>query len=145
MGVVDDRSAPAGDRALGEVEPGHHRVAVAAPAGTDGQGALVIALARLVADRARDEAELELMAEPELSIVCFRYRPAGWEDAARLDRLNSEILDELRRQGRSLPSRTNIDGAFALRACYINPRTERSDVNQLVDDVLTIGREISAQ
>ncbi|MFV2063495.1 MAG: aspartate aminotransferase family protein [Chloroflexota bacterium] len=101
--------------------------------------------ARLVADRARDEAELELMAEPELSIVCFRYRPAGWEDAARIDRLNSEILDELRRQGRSLPSRTNIDGAFALRACYINPRTERSDVDQLVDDVLTIGRELSAQ
>jgi hypothetical protein len=29
-------------------------------------------------------------------------------------------------------------------ACFINPRTRRNDVEQLVDDVLEIGRELSA-
>ena len=34
--------------------------------------------ARMVATRARAEDELELLSEPQLSIACFRYRPAGW-------------------------------------------------------------------
>jgi aromatic-L-amino-acid decarboxylase len=99
--------------------------------------------ARRVAERARAEAELELLAEPELSICCFRYRPAGWDDPARIDALNERILSELRREGRSLPSSTRIDGAFALRACYINPRNDRGHVEQLVDDVLAVGRRLA--
>ena len=98
--------------------------------------------ARVVAERARAHDELELLAEPQLSIVCFRYRPVGWDDASRLDELNTEILAQLRQRGRSLPSSTRVDGAFALRACYINPRTRFSDVEQLVDDVLEIGRSL---
>lgn len=101
--------------------------------------------ARIVAARARAEAELELLAEPELSIVCFRYRPAGWDEGERLDRLNAEILAELRRVGRSLPSSTNVDGRFAIRACYINPRNDREHVELLVDDVLEIGRRLASK
>ncbi len=100
--------------------------------------------ARMVAARARSEPELELLSEPQLSIACFRYRPVGWDDADRLDRLNADILAELRREGRSLPSSTNVDGAFAIRACYINPRNDVAHVEMLVDDVLAIGRRLSA-
>ncbi len=101
--------------------------------------------ARIVADRARTEPELELLAEPQLSIACFRYRPAGWDDQERLNELNADILDELRRVGRSLPSSTNIDGAFAIRACYINPRNDREHVDMLVEDVLAIGRKLATE
>jgi aromatic-L-amino-acid decarboxylase len=100
--------------------------------------------ARMVAARARSEPELELMSEPQLSIACFRYRPLGWDDPERLDQLNADILAELRRVGRSLPSSTNVDGAFAIRACFINPRNDREHVELLVDDVLDIGRRLSA-
>ena len=100
--------------------------------------------ARMVAARARAEEELELLSEPQLSIACFRYRPAGWDDAERLDRLNADILRELRRVGRSLPSSTVVDDAFAIRACYINPRNDREHVELLVDDVLEVGRRLSA-
>jgi aromatic-L-amino-acid/L-tryptophan decarboxylase len=99
--------------------------------------------ARMVAARARSEPELELLAEPQLSICCFRYRPAGWEDDERVDALNEEILAELRRVGRSLPSSTRVDGALAIRACFINPRNDREHVQLLVDDVLAIGRRLS--
>ena len=47
--------------------------------------------------------------------------------------------------GRSLPSSTNVDGAFAIRACYINPRNDREHVDLLVADVLEIGRRLSAE
>jgi len=99
--------------------------------------------ARMVAARARQEPELELLSEPQLSICCFRYRPAGWDDAERLDTLNEQIIDELRREGRSLPSSTRVDGAFAIRACYINPRNDREHVELLVEDVLAVGRRLT--
>jgi aromatic-L-amino-acid decarboxylase len=99
--------------------------------------------AREVAARARQEPELELLAEPQLSVSCFRYRPAGLDDPERLDALNAEILSELRREGRSLPSSTRVNGAYAIRACFINPRNDHEHVELLVDDVLRIGRRLS--
>lgn len=99
--------------------------------------------ARLVARRARESDELELLAEPELSICCFRYRPPGWEDEERLDDLNEAILGVLRSEGRSLPSGTRVDGRFALRPCFINPRTGFEHADRLVDDVLEAGRRLT--
>ncbi|CAN5839338.1 aspartate aminotransferase family protein [soil metagenome] len=99
--------------------------------------------ARLVAERARASDELELLAEPELSICCFRYRPAGWDDEARLDELNQAVLAELRRRGRALPSSTRVDGRYAIRACFINPRSTLAEAEELVEEVLTVGRELT--
>ena len=102
--------------------------------------------ARRVAERVRDAAELELLAEPELSICCFRYRPPDWDGAdvdARLDELNAEVLRGLRRRGRSLPSSTRVDGRYAIRACFINPRTTLDEADVLVDEVLAVGRELT--
>jgi aromatic-L-amino-acid decarboxylase len=100
--------------------------------------------ARIVAARVRQEPELELLSEPQLSICCFRYRPVGWQDEERLDGLNEDILTELRREGRSLPSSTRVQGRYAIRACYINPRNDREHVEALVDDVLAVGRRLVA-
>jgi len=98
--------------------------------------------ARLVADRVRESPELELVVEPELSIAVFRYAPAGWS-GTDLDALNEQILAELRRVGVSLPSGTWLGGEFALRPCFINPRTDLEHASRLVDDVLAIGRRLA--
>jgi aromatic-L-amino-acid decarboxylase len=100
--------------------------------------------ARIVAARVRREAELELLSEPQLSVCCFRYRPVAWDDDEPLDRLNADILAELRREGRSLPSSTRVHDRYAIRACYINPRNDREHVDALVDDVLRLGRRLAA-
>jgi aromatic-L-amino-acid/L-tryptophan decarboxylase len=103
--------------------------------------------ARRVADLARASDELELLAEPELSICCFRYRPATWHGPdldERLDALNTEVLRGLRGRGRSLPSSTSVDGRFAIRACFINPRTTLAEADTLVEEVLAVGRELVA-
>lgn len=101
--------------------------------------------ARRVAERARASDELELLAEPVLSICCFRYRPAGWTDEARLDVLNEALLRGVRARGRVVTSSTRVDGRFAIRPCFINPRTTLADADALVDEVLTVGRELAAQ
>jgi aromatic-L-amino-acid/L-tryptophan decarboxylase len=100
--------------------------------------------ARLVADRARASDELELLSEPVLSICCFRFRPPGWADEARLDALNEDVLHGIRARGRVVTSSTRVDGRFAIRPCFINPRTTLADADALVDEVLTVGREVAA-
>ena len=94
-----------------------------------------IGLARHLAQRARQHPRLELLLEPELSIVCFRY--------AASDAVNAEILLRLRRATRSIPSSTVVGGRLAIRPCFINPHTQLADVDALVDHVITIGDELT--
>jgi aromatic-L-amino-acid decarboxylase len=99
--------------------------------------------ARRLADRVRSDARLELLAEPELSVVCFRYVPEGQTDDAALDVLNREILRRLQRDTPYVPTSTEVGGRFALRPCYVNPRTTEADVDGLADAVLRIGAELA--
>jgi aromatic-L-amino-acid decarboxylase len=99
--------------------------------------------ARRVAELARACDELELLAEPVLSICCFRYRPSGWSDEERLDALNEAILRGVRARGRTVTSSTRVDTRFAIRPCFINPRSTLSDAEALVEEVLTVGRELT--
>ncbi len=101
--------------------------------------------ARRVAERARASDELELLAEPVLSICCFRYRPAGWTDEARLDALNEDVVHGIRARGRTVTSSTRVDGRLAIRPCFINPRSRLADADALVDEVLAVGRELAAR
>lgn len=86
--------------------------------------------ARLLADLVRADERLELLAEPVLSICCFRYRrPELGEE--KLKELNIAIARRLRSESRCVPSTTIVNGRFAIRPCFINPRTTRADVELL--------------
>ena len=98
-----------------------------------------IAFARRVADRARRHPRLELLAEPDLSIVCFRYRR---DEGVDPDRLNKAILERLRRETPFIPSSTIVKGSFAIRPCFINPRTTEREVEGLVDSVIRLGDDL---
>lgn len=100
--------------------------------------------ARHVASRARTEPDLELLLEPELSICCFRFRPVGMDDEPALDALNDRVLRRVQARGRTVPSSTRVDGRFAIRPCFINPRTTLADADALVDEVLVVGRSLVA-
>lgn len=113
--------------------------------GRSGLAALVgrdIDRARQLAALVRDHSELELMLEPELSVVCFRYlgrSPGG----AGLDALNAAILERLRSSTPYAPSLTRVRGEFALRPVFLNPRTRDEDVEGLLAHVVRLGRELS--
>lgn len=95
-----------------------------------------IAMAERLADTVREHPDLELMAHG-LSIVCFRYRPAGTPAGPELDELNRRLLRTLQLGGRSFLSGTTVRGGFALRACVVNPGTREEDVEALVSEVLS--------
>jgi aromatic-L-amino-acid decarboxylase len=94
--------------------------------------------ARHVADRVRADGCLELLSEPVLSICCFRYRTKGLDDAA-LNALNAKIARRLRSETPFVPSTTMVRGRFAIRPCFVNPRTTLADVDGMVDAVRRIG------
>jgi glutamate/tyrosine decarboxylase-like PLP-dependent enzyme len=100
--------------------------------------------ARRVAGRVRAHAGLELLAEPVLSICCFRVKPRGVSDEAALDALNEKVLFAVRKRGRAIPSHTRVNGRFALRPCFINPRQGLPEADLVVDEVLLAAREIGA-
>jgi glutamate/tyrosine decarboxylase-like PLP-dependent enzyme len=99
-----------------------------------------VAFAREIAERAKAHPRLELLMEPQLSVVCYRYRPGPGIDA---DELNRVILDRLRRETAVAPSSTRVGGRFAIRPCFINPRTTRREVAELVDAVIRFGDDLS--
>lgn len=96
-------------------------------------------LARHLADRVRESDCLELLAEPVLSICCFRYADDEVDD---LDAFNAALFRRLVQETDYLPSSTVVNGNFALRPCFINPRTKRRHVDGLVEAVTRIGREL---
>src|SRR5262245_28949403 len=99
------------------------------------------ALARFLAAEVRDRAGFELLAEPVLSIVAFRYRPAGADEGA-LDALNRRIVNRLVGGGGFMLAPTVLRGQVAMRVCIVNFRTNESDLKALVDEAERIGREL---
>lgn len=94
-----------------------------------------------LAARVETEPDLELLAPAPLNVVCFRYAPAGVEEA-RLNGLNEEILLRLQEGGIATPSGTTLNGRYAIRVANVNHRSRLSDFDLLVDSVLRIGREL---
>jgi aromatic-L-amino-acid decarboxylase len=88
-------------------------------------------LARHLEARVRAEPKLELLAPARLNIVCFRYRTS---DAA-----NAKIVVDLHESGIAAPSTTTVNGKLAIRAAFVNHRTQIRDVDALVDGVLKLG------
>ncbi|MBV9689958.1 MAG: aminotransferase class V-fold PLP-dependent enzyme [Ktedonobacteraceae bacterium] len=106
--------------------------------------------ARYLADLVGDAPNLELVAPVTLSTCCFRYVPdalRGRKDAEAmelLNRLNRTILGRIHERGQAIPSATLIDGAFVIRACFINPRTTLTSVEAHAREVELCGAEVWA-
>lgn len=101
-----------------------------------------IAQAAFLADLVRAHPPLELIAEPEINIVCFRYAPQG-QDEERLKEINIEIMLRLQETGVAALSDTTIRGKHCLRAAICNHRTRPEDLTLLVSEATRLGREVS--
>jgi len=115
-------------------------------AGRDGIVAMIrrdIALAGEMAGALRAHPDMETFTG-ELSIVTFRYAPPDLRDGTagaeeRLNRLNSEILVRLQKEGEAFVSNAVLGGKTLLRACIVNFRTTADDVRALPEIVVRCG------
>jgi glutamate/tyrosine decarboxylase-like PLP-dependent enzyme len=86
----------------------------------------VLALTRAVADDVRRRPALELVLEPELSVVMFRR--LGWERANYVDWSGRHLAAQT---AFVLPSSWGDEPV--MRFCFVNPRTRFEDVSALLD------------
>jgi aromatic-L-amino-acid/L-tryptophan decarboxylase len=107
-------------------------------------------LARWAADQLRAMPEVEILAEPELSLLAFRLAPAAHTGAAgnqqldRVNRLNRDWLARVNARRRVYLTGTMLGDRFALRICVLSFRTHRDRVEQALDDLRAAAREALA-
>ncbi len=101
-----------------------------------------IEIMRYLADRIDQTPDFVRVAPVPLSVVCFQYRTSDNSvhgDQNYLDDLNSRLPEALEKDGRVFLSGTKILGKRVLRACSVNHRLRREDVDFLLDVIREVG------
>jgi L-2,4-diaminobutyrate decarboxylase len=98
-------------------------------------------LAAAFANIIKSESSMELAAEPESNIVCFRYNPAG-ADNEELNRINSAVRDRIMKDGSFYIVQAELDGKIWLRVTIINPVTSEDDLGNLLSKIKETATDI---
>ena len=77
---------------------------------------------------------IEIVAEPQLSIVAFRHRSSNDKNRRLLDRVNA--------RQRVMITPTIIDDRYILRICVVSFRTHRERMEMAIDDIRAAVREL---
>jgi aromatic-L-amino-acid decarboxylase len=100
-------------------------------------------LARWAAGELRAMPDVEMLAEPELSLLAFRLAPPG-PAAERLNRLNRDWLARTNARRRVYLTGTLLGNRFVLRICVLSFRTHRDRVEQAIEDLRAAAAEALA-
>lgn len=99
-------------------------------------------MALWLAEQVKSHNKLELLANVSLSICCFRYRSDQIKD---LNTFNQQLLRRVIHKGDNIPSSATINGKFSIRPCFIGARTTQQQAEDLLQDVLLIGKALEKE
>jgi L-2,4-diaminobutyrate decarboxylase len=108
-------------------------------------GAMFDRVVDLAADAHRllaDDPDFEVAAEPTLSTVLFRYRPAT-ATVAEGDRLQPLIRARLFAEGQAVVAGTTFGGHHWLKLTLLNPQTTVADLRTVLDLVRDAGHALA--
>lgn len=98
-------------------------------------------LTRWAAEELRTIPGIEILAEPQLSVVAFRWNPGGLEEG-KLNLWNRQLLSRINARQRVMLTATMLGGRFALRICVVSFRTHRDRVEAALEDIRAAVAEI---
>jgi len=101
-------------------------------------------LAQWATDRLRELEGIEILAEPQLSVVAFRLNPAGVA-SDRLNDLNREFLRRINERKRVYLTATMLGDVYALRICVLSFRTHRDRMESCLEDVAAAAVEVTSR
>lgn len=101
-----------------------------------------LALARWATEQLRTMPEIEILAEPQLSIVAFRLRLPGVGEAD-LNALNRRFLSAINRRNRVHLTATMLGDRFALRICVLSFRTHMDRMEACLEDLRAAAEEVA--
>ena len=99
-----------------------------------------IELAAQAADFIQKNRRLELICEPSLSCVVFRYRPANPE--INSDSFNAGLRQQLFEQGLAVIGHTIVRGRQCLKLTCMNPTVSKEEIEALLRIVVKHGQEM---
>lgn len=99
-----------------------------------------VGLAKRLAAQIAESGDFELLEQPLINVVCFRYRPSGDVSEAELDDLNRRLGRAVIDDGRVYFGTTVYAGKVAFRPAISNWRTREPDV----DAILPVLRELAS-
>lgn len=100
-----------------------------------------LALTRWATEELRKIAGIEIVAEPQLSIVAFRVVRPGFS-AEALNQLNQQVLSRINARKRVYLSGTSLGDTFVLRICVLSFRTHLDRVRMAVEDIRAAVKEL---
>ena len=83
----------------------------------------------------RVTSAVELMAPPNLSVVCFRVIHPTLHSEDAVGAFNRAVLERLQLGGDAFLSSTELRSRFTLRACIVNHRSRREDIDRMLDAI----------
>jgi aromatic-L-amino-acid/L-tryptophan decarboxylase len=100
-------------------------------------------LARYMQEQVKAAPDLELLAETDLTVVCFRYAPASLRrDEKHLNQLNKEIVRRLMLGGeKAFVSGTDLAGRYTIRSCALHYNLNENDIETILEVVRRIGKQ----
>lgn len=96
-------------------------------------------LARQFASWIDKHPDYERLAPVLMSVVCFRYRPAGATEE-QVEALNFRLMEELNAEGTLFLSQTRLRGTFTLRLAIGNLRTTEAHVAEAWEQIQKLSR-----
>lgn len=100
-----------------------------------------VTLAQQVAQFVGEQPQLELVMQPQLASVLFRFRPEKG-DTASVALLNQRIGDALLASGSANVGVTEADGVTCLKLTLLNPTVCLEDVKVLLASVVACGQQL---
>ena len=113
--------------------------------GRETLGAMVdqtLELAAHAAHRIRQSPQLELLHEPQLGCVVFRYIPAN--AGADSDAINRQIRDQMFQRGEAVLGHTRVRGRQCLKFTCVNPMTTEAQLDDLIARIVSEGNRLEA-
>jgi len=102
-----------------------------------------IALANHAAEVIRAADDLELLCEPQLSTVVFRYLAGGAQ--SDVDRINTEIRQRLFDRGVAVVGHTRVRGRQCLKFTCMNPTATEAHMEAVIELVRSEGQRSTAE
>jgi glutamate decarboxylase len=118
--------------------------------------------AHYMANSIRNLPEFELLIEPEINIILYRYIPEYWRqinfneqlsesENQFINQFNKHLQETQNQAGRTFVSRTTLEKSsyeskipiIALRAVIANPLTTESDIDAVLNDQIKIAAKLS--
>lgn len=101
-----------------------------------------IRMSKLLFELAENNTELEAITQ-NLSITTFRYKPSDHNYSEdKLNELNEKLLNVLQKGGELFISNALINDKYCLRACIVNFRTSEKDIEQTIEIIVRVGKQI---